>query len=274
VLYMQAYNTSYQEPYRLEVSNFLSRVSPQELTLHRMHVFSDIRPYICTSSSCQQPLCTFATRQDWAEHEFKYHSREIPWLYLKDLASRDHRTNSLEHFDENAPNRKNQPTLDGTTIDLSCPLSCPLCQTGLGCSKRSYISHVAKHMESIALAVLPAEPEEVSDDESSANEIQVSTLTTSFPASRESSKQSQATLTDSMASLNRQAEKFRKKVMQKGVTWVPQDESESSSDSGRYFLRQRTRTTSSSVVSSPVCFKCGEKGHSIYACPTAQSDTG
>jgi hypothetical protein len=221
--------------------------------LHRTHVFSDIRPYICTSSSCQQPLCTFATRKDWADHEFEYHSKEIPWLYLKDLASRDHRTNSLERFDENAPNRKNQHTVNGATIDLSCPL----CQTGLDCSKRSYISHVAKHMESIALAVLPAEPEEVSDDESSSNEIQVSTSTFSFPTSRESSNKSRAAPTDPTAP---PSEKLRRVLFR-----IRTHLRESGEDS---------RTTSSAGVSTLVCFKCGEEGHSGNACPTAGSDTG
>jgi hypothetical protein len=44
--------------------------------------------------------------------------------------------------------------------------SCPLCRKDLGSSKPTYISHLAKHMEGIALATLPPDPEDMSGDES------------------------------------------------------------------------------------------------------------
>jgi hypothetical protein len=43
--------------------------------------------------------------------------------------------------------------------------SCSLCRKDLGSSKRTYISHLAKHMESIALATLPPDPADMSGDE-------------------------------------------------------------------------------------------------------------
>ena len=72
------------------------------------------------------------------------------------------------------------PSINASTT-ISTPISsmgiftCPLCKASLGGSKK-YISHVAQHMESIALATLPPGPEENSDnnsDESTCGETEV-----------------------------------------------------------------------------------------------------
>jgi hypothetical protein len=131
-----------------------------------MHVFSDIRPYICTFSSCKEPLWTFATRMEWADHEFKNHYGESQ---LSDLRSISEGTTAGASRGGvyKAPPAVNDEVVPKATTEH---LSCPLCRTSLGNSKRIYISHVAKHMESIALAVLPADSGDDSDDDSSAIE--------------------------------------------------------------------------------------------------------
>jgi hypothetical protein len=145
------------------------------LTWHRMHVFADIRPYICTFS-CKDALCTFATRNDWAEHEFKYHLGRNSWPCPKCPATSDNADELRSHLVE-AHLAAADPSMLKPTITPIGELKCPLCQKGLGDSKRNYISHVAKHMESIALAALPPDPEDISDDDSNGAEKVGSILT-------------------------------------------------------------------------------------------------
>jgi hypothetical protein len=131
-----------------------------------MHVFSDIRPYICTFSSCKEPLWTFATRMEWADHEFKNHYSESQLSDIRSIAEGTTAETSRGGVYEAPPATNDEVIPKATTEHLSCPL----CRTSLGNSKRIYISHVAKHMESIALAVLPADSGDDSDDDSSAIE--------------------------------------------------------------------------------------------------------
>lgn len=39
----------------------------------RMHVFADLRPYICTFPDCRDELAQFTTRAVWANHELTEH---------------------------------------------------------------------------------------------------------------------------------------------------------------------------------------------------------
>jgi hypothetical protein len=103
-------------------------------------------------SSCKDALCTFASRKELAEHETNCHPMELQGPFT-----------NRGLFDRLSPGSK------GALDPISTPedsFSCPLCRKDLGPSKRVYISHLAKHMESIALATLPPDPEDMSGDES------------------------------------------------------------------------------------------------------------
>jgi hypothetical protein len=102
-------------------------------------------------SSCKDALCTFASRNELAEHEINCHSM-----------------NSEGPFTNHGLLHRLNPVGQDVLDPISTPegsFSCPLCWKDLGSSKHTYISHLAKHMESIALATLPPDPEDMSGDE-------------------------------------------------------------------------------------------------------------
>src|SRR4051794_25166635 len=72
----------------LEVSFFLTLITQtfERLIFIRMHVFSDIRPYICTFSHCKAAdrLETFATRAEWWNHELRNHLNRIFNIHSED----------------------------------------------------------------------------------------------------------------------------------------------------------------------------------------------
>src|ERR1700730_15401270 len=87
--------------------------------LSRIHVFADLKPYICTFSSCPDELCTFPTRQLWADHEFRKHRIEKYWrcyLCSGELSSislwGDHR--------ETAHKASITDELHRETLDMAC----------------------------------------------------------------------------------------------------------------------------------------------------------
>jgi hypothetical protein len=124
------------------------------LMCYRLHVFADIRPYICIISSCKVALCTFASRNQLADHEINYHSMKSQGPLGND---------GLLDQKFKFPGGRDMLDTISTPEDS---FSCPLCRKDLSSSKRTYISHLAKHMESIALATLPPDPEDMSGDES------------------------------------------------------------------------------------------------------------
>jgi hypothetical protein len=105
-------------------------------------------------SSCKDALCTFASRNELADHEINCHS----------MKSQGPLTNH-GLFDRKFKFPGGRDMLDSISTSEGS-FFCPLCRKDLGSSKRTHISHLAKHMESIALATLPPDPEDMSGDES------------------------------------------------------------------------------------------------------------
>ena len=145
-----------------------------------MHVFADLQPYICTSPTCNQQLAQFSDRKAWAEHEFNEHYQVQVWEcwrcsaeYKDDQLLREHL--QATHEDISAVVEADPQFL----IDLSIhpgkrPIaenSCPICQTSTTYTRREYVKHVSRHMEEIALMVLPKEDGDATDvlDDTSAS---------------------------------------------------------------------------------------------------------
>jgi hypothetical protein len=169
----------YQEPGQLEVCEPLDlQRKGIEANINRIHVFADLKPYICTFPLCQDELRTFPTRQLWADHEFREHRAEKAWrCYLcptqmsspglwDDHVKQVHGTNLSRE--------QSQKTI--LVCEISKELSverlpCPLCQKAEMKTRKDFVTHVAKHMESIALAALPrdAESDSGSDVEMGSN---------------------------------------------------------------------------------------------------------
>jgi hypothetical protein len=149
----------------------------------KMHVFSDLRAYICTFEDCTKMLDTYPSRKLWAEHEFTEH-RCHNFFQCYDCWE----TFTIEHeFTQHLAQKHQYGSLNRTQLlaTLSAakkstpePMAsqrCPLCQEEGWGSQRSFVTHVGRHLEEIALSVLPkdvdSDSEAESDDSQSAENI-------------------------------------------------------------------------------------------------------
>lgn len=98
------------------------------------HVFEDLQPYVCTKLNCVTAHKLYATRHEWLHHMKMVHPRN--------------------------PTAHNADEESGSKVD------CPLCKETLK-SEKQYTRHVARHLQELALFVLPRseEEQEVSDQE-------------------------------------------------------------------------------------------------------------
>ncbi|KAK0639447.1 hypothetical protein B0T16DRAFT_497542 [Cercophora newfieldiana] len=124
----------------------------------RVHVFIDLKPYICTFDKCQRGDKAFATRKEWFQHELDFHRSRTVWScgmcrknfrtekefvgHLK--SSREFDPQSLALILENCK-RYAQDDL-GT--------QCPLCGTACG-SMWDLEDHLGRHLEKYALGAVP-----------------------------------------------------------------------------------------------------------------------
>lgn len=132
--------------------------------LARKHVFKDLRPYICTFEDCPKPDQMFEYRRDWYEHEGQVHRREWFCAGCKRIfASKDKLVDHLRqsHQDEGQ---------ESELLDLAerCERTivaglqpCPLCSEER--SPKRLRGHLARHMQQLALFVLPLNVEPKSD---------------------------------------------------------------------------------------------------------------
>ena len=146
-----------------------------------MHVFADLQPYLCTFASCDKELAQFTTRAAWAEHEFTEHRIIRSWTCAECSKHCDSEIEWKQHLE-----RSHQHTLFGSLYHIAKdkayaarakPIEneeCLLCQVVLGKTRREFVKHVGRHMEEIALIVLPREIDEVSEASSTSKEEDLS----------------------------------------------------------------------------------------------------
>ncbi|ERF70930.1 hypothetical protein EPUS_06715 [Endocarpon pusillum Z07020] len=128
----------------------------------KMHVFLDLQPYICTFAGCRDMLVTFPTRALWFEHELQQHRVKESYKCNdcgQEVGSRDLFIRHLE-------------------VDHHMPLNNQQQATGW-LSRRQFATHVACHMEEIALTSLPRNDE----DDSDGSAVDEDDPTHSFPKS-------------------------------------------------------------------------------------------
>lgn len=85
------------------------------LTVHRKHLWKDLRPWICHDATCQFGDEPFSSQEDWVQHLSLDHGMGGDWK----------------------------------------PIECPLCFELTGEGKSAITRHLAVHMEEISLAALP-----------------------------------------------------------------------------------------------------------------------
>ena len=144
------------------------------LTCPRIHVFADLQPYICTFPSCKKGLAKFPTRKMWADHEFDVHRVSHSWN-CSECSEAFNDAQALEahlrfHHGDLVRTSEVSSMVKRAEKKVSLPIEtqqCPLCKIIPGKSRRKFINHVSRHMEAIALAVLPRDAPEDSEHGSS-----------------------------------------------------------------------------------------------------------
>lgn len=138
-----------------------------------MHVFADLKPYICTFSDCRDELAQFTTRAAWADHEFIEHRINRTWKCPECSRKIISASDWEQHLQEMHRREFTGPQLHvARNIAYethSRPVEteeCPLCRVVLGKPRRAFIKHIGRHMEEIALMALPRNTEEDSDESS------------------------------------------------------------------------------------------------------------
>lgn len=144
-----------------------------KLTSYRMHVFADLRPYICTFSGCKDELVQFKNRSLWADHEFSEHRVEKTWVCPQCYIEFPRPETWVQHVQSShgivfsGPRR--QIAIATAYKRKEKPVEhekCFLCNRITGKSRRAFIKHVGQHMEEIALMALPRETEDDSGEAS------------------------------------------------------------------------------------------------------------
>ncbi|OJI81537.1 hypothetical protein ASPTUDRAFT_46977 [Aspergillus tubingensis CBS 134.48] len=121
-----------EERYECPYCFFMVRVDCSEHSWAQ-HVLTDIMPYVCVFPYCPSPFRLYESRQEWSAH---------CQLHLKELA-----TGILGYQPECRPEYPRERLPEWPT---EWPTECPLCTLSTT-SDTSWESHVAKHLEKLAL---------------------------------------------------------------------------------------------------------------------------
>ncbi|KAL2066193.1 hypothetical protein VTL71DRAFT_2264 [Oculimacula yallundae] len=157
----------------------------------KKHVFSDLRPYVCTFESCG--LNMFESQNQWFEHEMRFHRKQWACQHCKEATVQTRpdleKHMSLIHADK-LHERPLEGLLDACQISRVNATECPLCieygekfqkinrSTKCDVSLKQFQEHLGRHMEQLALSALPQE--EVDGDEGLASDDAESSSTRSY----------------------------------------------------------------------------------------------
>ena len=138
--------------------------------MSRLHVFEDLKPYICTFPLCKDEFLTFSTRKLWADHEFAEHRNTIYWKCAEcsaELPTSSDLTDHLRVSHDICFSERNLVSVLATSKGIRGMNpklgKCPLCLETPGSTRESFISHICRHMESIALSALLGDVDSGSD---------------------------------------------------------------------------------------------------------------
>jgi len=142
----------------------------------RIHIFADLQPYICTFEPCEKKLVKFPTRKMWAEHEFTEHRVLRSWC-CPECSESFSAAHGLDvhlkfHHSEAFTPAQLPMVLSAAETRCNMPIKtqeCPLCKAVPGTSQRNFVKHVGRHLEAIALATLPRETDDDSEQGSVAS---------------------------------------------------------------------------------------------------------
>lgn len=149
------------------INNILieTSIDTDHFETNRHHVYSDLRPYICTFGSCLKPNQLYDSYTEWSEHERSFHRRE----WTCNLCSYTCQSSSLldSHLRDNhagiIPDDHLQVTVRVSERPIASAQQCPLCSKPPISDPSRFQQHLARHLQQLALFVLPLPVDEDSD---------------------------------------------------------------------------------------------------------------
>ncbi|KAL9616494.1 MAG: hypothetical protein Q9160_008637 [Pyrenula sp. 1 TL-2023] len=140
----------------------------------KLHIYSDLQAYMCTSKECPESLALFTTRKGWVQHEIDHHLSSLIYRCPRCEDIIDTKDELLHHMEEShdtvIENFRSAILAKAQVIEQrpASDAECQLCHQTSFTNNREYATHVGKHLEEIALIALPrADDSDDSDDESS-----------------------------------------------------------------------------------------------------------
>ncbi|CCX34318.1 Similar to Serine/threonine-protein phosphatase 6 regulatory ankyrin repeat subunit A; acc. no. Q505D1, partial [Pyronema omphalodes CBS 100304] len=128
------------------------------------HVFRDLRPYVCTFKDCQQGSHLFGSRHEWFNHERDTHRRE--WhcnICDKALPSTEQfRQHLVKKHKLTLSPGDHHIVIDRAERSVETKQNCMLCRQEF--LPRRLRSHLGRHMEQIALFILPGSSDDAEDN--------------------------------------------------------------------------------------------------------------
>ncbi|KLO83340.1 Uncharacterized protein LW93_15010 [Fusarium fujikuroi] len=135
----------------------------------KRHVFGDLRPYTCLFSRCAESNTDFDRRHRWQLHVSQYHWRtwSCPFncgsTFQSGVELRDH----IRH--KHLPNASDEHlstvvARGEVSVSSDVTQECPLCRRAIS-GLKSYIKHVGRHLEQLALFALPSIGDEQLEDD-------------------------------------------------------------------------------------------------------------
>ena len=148
-----------------ENTPFICSICCQTITLKKLpvdweyHVYSDLRPYICTFGNCIQADQLYDSYTEWSEHERSFHRRE--WLcnfcsLILDYPDALRRHIQSAHLDI-APKAQLQPMIRLSERAITTAQQCPLCSKPPISDPTRFQKHLARHLRQVSLFTLPRE---------------------------------------------------------------------------------------------------------------------
>jgi hypothetical protein len=147
----------------------------------RRHVFRDIRPYVCTFEDCQDAGKLYASRNDWMYHELQIHRRQfVCWECHVAYPNRHSMQDHIRSAHPTAFGHSQMPIvldLCSRQVSETFQTHCVLCGKELQLLELQ--SHLAAHLEEIALFILPGILEEELEEDSNSTDSRDSRKQTS-----------------------------------------------------------------------------------------------
>ncbi|KAF2492767.1 hypothetical protein BU16DRAFT_564083 [Lophium mytilinum] len=122
------------------------------------HVYSDLRPYVCSFEDCETPDRLFESRHQWFEHEIRFHGRVWQCIdgcgqsFPSSSAFQDHLRGAHTGLVDENHTAAFTKTCERKQASNG-PVECMFC--GITKSRKHAQKHIGRHHQQLALFVLP-----------------------------------------------------------------------------------------------------------------------